>query len=544
MGYDLILRNATVVDGTGGDAYEASIAVLDGRIAAIERGDALDCAECDREIDCRGKTMTPGFIDIHSHADWLVPGADHGSLVEPFVRQGMTTLLGGNCGFSPAPITDKNLQAASDASQVILDDAIDLRWKTMDGFLTALEGDGVALNIAQLVGHGAVRAAVRGHLDPTPPDAEALAAMERYTRAALEEGAIGSSTGLGYPPGIFAGHDELAAFAGWTADAGRLFTSHLRAYSATSGVYADENPRAHNLRAIDEILAVGRDSGVRLQISHLIFVGRNSWPTHGEAIGLIERALSEGVDVAFDAFPYTAGNTTASVIFPPEILPSLEAMLADPEQMAALRAFGEEVFDRIGFHLRDIQIMNACVDRFEELNGLFVGEAADRVDMEIWEFYSRLVIESGRNARVLIHKYSGDEDDESALRAVLAHPLCTIETDTFVTERGHQNPASYGTFPRVLSTYVREGLFSFEEAVRKMTGAPADRIGWADRGYVREGAVADLVVLDKSTLVDRASFSQPDLFPVGIERVMVGGTVVLEDGIYDANAGAGEVIRA
>ena len=266
--YDLVIRGGMVFDGNGNPGVVADVGINGDRIVTIGDIDGPGT----RTIDASGLYVTPGFIDIHSHADWLVPGADHGSLVEPFVRQGMTTLLGGNCGFSPAPITDNNLQAASDASQVILDDAIDLRWKSMDGFLTALEEGGVAMNIAQLVGHGAVRAAVKGHLDPTPPDAEALAAMERHTRAALEEGAIGSSTGLGYPPGIFAGHDELAAFARWTADAGRLFTSHLRAYSATSGVYADENPRAHNLRAIDEILAVGRDSGVRLQILSLIHI--------------------------------------------------------------------------------------------------------------------------------------------------------------------------------------------------------------------------------------------------------------------------------
>jgi N-acyl-D-amino-acid deacylase len=164
--------------------------------------------------------------------------------------------------------------------------------------------------------------------------------------------------------------------------------------------------------------------------------------------------------------------------------------------------------------------------------------------MDPFDFYCRLVIESGRQARVLIHTYSGDRGEEDALRAVLAHPQCLIETDTFVTREGHQNPASYGTFPRVLSTYVEEGLFTLEEGVRKMTGAVAERLGWKDRGWVRPGCAADLVVLDGATLHDTATFEEPARFPAGIERVFVNGRAVLEEGRYDAGARAGRVLRS
>ncbi len=543
MHCDLKLAGGRVIDGTGAKAFPADVAVTGGTISGVGDLAGLDAA---RTVDCTGRIVTPGFIDIHSHSDFLVPGADHGALLEPFLRQGMTTLVGGNCGFSPAPVNEHTRGPVTEASRLIADDAIDLRWETMGEFLAAIEAGGVAINVAQLVGHGTVRAAVTGHLNPEAPRADELDAMERLCRQALDDGCIGVSTGLGYPPGIFASEDELSAFARWASLSGKIFTSHLRAYSWMSPVYPDRDPLVdpHNIAAIDEILRVAERAQAKVQISHLIFVGSATWPTASRAIDVIEAARARGIDVAFDAFPYTAGNTTASVLFPPELLPHLETVLATPSGMEGLIAMGEHVFGQIGFHLEDIQIMNANAPAFDRYNGSFVGDAARDAGMGIWEFYARMVVESHRNARVLIHKYSGGDGDERALETVLAHPLCTIETDTFVTACGHQNPASYGTFPRILSTYVSRGLFSLEEGVRKMTGAAAGRLGWTDRGFVRRGCAADLVVLDPATLADTATFAEPAKFPSGIEMVMVGGKVVVDGDSYDARARAGTVIRA
>jgi N-acyl-D-amino-acid deacylase len=542
MHCDLKFEGGMVIDGSGAKAFRADVAVTGGTIAEI--GDLKD-VEAARTVDCRGRIVAPGFIDIHSHSDFLVPGADHGALLEPFLRQGMTTLVGGNCGFSPAPVTERTRRPIAEASRLIADEALDLRWETMGEFLDALDTGGVVLNVAQLVGHGAVRAAVTGHLHSAPPSADELKQMETLCRGALDDGCVGVSTGLGYPPGIFATEDELAAFAGWAASADKLFTSHLRAYSRVSPVYPDRDPAAepHNVVAIEEILRVAGKARARLQISHLIFVGSSTWPTAARAIAAVEAAEARGLDVAFDAFPYTAGNTTASVLFTPELLPHLETILSSPEGMEGLVAMGEHLFDKIGFHLEDIQIMNANAAAFDRYNGSFVGDAARDAGITVWEFYARLVVQSHRNARVLIHKYSGSADDERALQAVLAHPLCMIETDTFVTACGHQNPASYGTFPRVLSTYVKKGLFPLEEAVRKMTGAAAARFGWTDRGFVRKGCAADLVVLDPRTLADTATFEQPARFPTGIDMVFVNGHAVVDGERYDAQGRAGRVLR-
>lgn len=542
MDCDVKLAGGNVIDGTGAPAKRADVAITGSLIAAV--GD-LHRVEAAQVVDCTGKTIAPGFIDIHSHADWYLTRPDHGTLLEPFVRQGVTSFVGGNCGFSPAPITEVNRASAQEASRLIADQPIDIDWHSTAEFLDGLEHRGTALNVAQLVGHGSVRAAVTGALNPAAPTRDELARMEALTREALDAGCIGVSTGLGYPPGIFAGEEELAAFARWAASAGKLFTSHLKAYSWVSGAYtSDPTEEFHNLAAIKEIVRVGQAAGARVQISHLIFVGRQTWPSYVDALGLIERARAGGLDIAFDAFPYTAGNTTASVIFPSAILPRLEEVLESPEERAGLRQFAEAAFASLGFNLGDIQIMHCNVPRWNQYDGLRVPEAAARAGLDPFDFYCRLVVESNRNARVLIHTYSGDAGDEEALRAVLGHPQCTIETDTFLTRDGHQNPAAYGTFPRALHTYVQRGLFPIEEAVRKMTGAAAERLDWSDRGWVQTGGAADLVVLDLGDLQDTATFEAPSRFPTGVEHVFINGRHVVDGAAYDSGARAGRVLRA
>jgi N-acyl-D-aspartate/D-glutamate deacylase len=542
MECDLKLSGGQVIDGTGAAAFAADVAITGGRISQV--GD-LGALAARQTIDCAGKTITPGFIDIHSHGDFLVPWGDHGTVIEPFIRQGVTSLVTGNCGFSPAPVSDLNRYAIQEACKLLSDEKVEISWETMGQFLDYLEETGLALNIAELVGHGVIRAAVTGPLTMETPTPGQLAEMERLTKQALDDGCIGVSTGLGYAPGIFAGGPELTEVARWSARDGKLLTSHVRAYSWVSPIFkSDPTVSPHNLEAINEVMNIAKDGGARLQLSHLIFVGRNTWHTHGAVIEAIERAREDGLDVAFDAFPYTAGNTTASVLFPPEMLPKLEEILETPEQLEGIRKLAEGVFEQIGFNLDDIQIMNANTPSLMQYNGLYVGEAAKRAGMDVWKFYGRMVVESRRNARVLIHKYSGAEDEEEALRAVLAHPLCTIETDSIISKGGHQNPASYGTFPRALSTYVSEGLFTLEEAVHRMTGASAERLNWTDRGWVKKGCAADLVIVDANTLRDTATFEEPMLFPAGIEHVFINGTHVVDGDTYASDARAGQVLRA
>jgi N-acyl-D-aspartate/D-glutamate deacylase len=265
MPCDLKLSGGRVIDGTGAPAFPADVAITGDRITAVGDLDALETRET---LACAGRVVAPGFIDIHSHADWLVPSADCGALVEPFVRQGMTTIVGGNCGFSPAPVTERSREAAQSASRLIADEELELSWETMIEFLDGLEQTELPLNVAELVGHGAVRAGVTGHLTSEAPTDGELEEMERLTKEALDAGCVGVSTGLGYAPGIFAKEPELTAFARWAAETGKLFTSHVRAYSWVSPVYqSDPEATPHNIRALQEVIRIARAARARLQLS-------------------------------------------------------------------------------------------------------------------------------------------------------------------------------------------------------------------------------------------------------------------------------------
>ncbi len=308
MAFDLILEHGTVLDGTGRDGFPASVAIADGRIAAVG---VLYDASTARRIDCTGQVIAPGFIDMHSHSDWVIPQPDHAEVLAPLLEQGITTVVGGNCGCSPAPYLPGNQALLPLVGRMLHDHDLDYGWSGMGSFLAALERRGLALNVAQLVGHGTVRAAVKG-AEPGPATPGEVAAMADLVRGALDEGAIGLSTGLGYAPGVFAGLDELLGVTAPLQERGGVYTSHARSYIALDHRAAPDQPPT-NLLAIDETAAVWRAHGVKVQHSHLIFVGDRTWPTTDRALEHFDRLRDEGVDIGCDAFPYVGGNTTLVV---------------------------------------------------------------------------------------------------------------------------------------------------------------------------------------------------------------------------------------
>jgi N-acyl-D-amino-acid deacylase len=300
----------------------------------------------------------------------------------------------------------------------------------------------------------------------------------------------------------------------------------------------------HNVRSTRELLALARQAGARLQFSHLIFVGRRTWRTHRTVLRNIERAADDGVDVAFDGFPYTVGNSTISVIFPEWFLDGFTANVNDPRALRRLKRETTLLRWTVGLDYGDITLLWGRAPELAELEGLDFAAIARRLGLPEFEAYMHVARMSEGRARILLGTYSGDGGREGPLRAVLSHPLCAVMTDTILARQGQHNPASFGTFPRVLGRYSRDlGLFPLEEAVRRMTAFPAERIGLADVGRVAEGAWADLVLFDPATVADHTTPARADAPPTGIRAVLVSGQVVAQDGEIVGRERPGRVLR-
>ena len=526
MEYDVVVRGGDVVDGSGAPRFRADVAIKDRKIAAvIDPADAASASGA-REIDAAGLAIAPGFIDLHSHSDWVLPIQEHGQILKPFLMQGVTTFVGGNCGFSVAPVMRERQRMLDESGRLCAERKFDWEWDDVAGFAAHLKRRGLALNVAHLAGHGSIRLSVMGS-DAGEPSPEQLRAMQSMIERAMADGAVGLSCGLGYFPGMIAKPAELAALARVAAAAGGVLTSHLRAYSTRSLFFDSMVP--HNILAVREMAEVAREARVPLQVSHLIFVGRRTWKTVEDTIAEVERHKSNGVDIAFDTFPYTCGNTTIRVIYPAWAQTGLEALLDSTDGWKKLH----DGFQPLKAFIADsVQLMWAVKPELRHLEGKFFGQIADEMKLDPIDAYLTITRESGTRARVLNHLYSGDDfGDEHALREAMKHPLNLFEMDTILTSHGHHNPASFGTYPRILGHYVRElRLLTLEDAVHKATGMAAQRMRLGLRGLVRPGYAADLVIFNPDTIGCAADSTTPTAAPVGIEQVMVNGTAVVASG--------------
>ncbi|ROO86927.1 N-acyl-D-amino-acid deacylase [Actinocorallia herbida] len=505
MRFDLLVRGGTVIDGTGGPARRADVGVDGDTIAFV--GEATADATAGRELDARGRVVTPGFIDLHSHADFTLevfpaaPGALH---------QGVTTLVTGNCGQSPFP---SGHRTGTDTVPT------GVGYPDFAAYAAHLERAEPAVNLAALVGHGSLRATVIGSAQRAATGAE-IDAMRTLLAEAARQGVFGLSTGLIYAPGSYADADEIVALAKVAREHGLLYATHMR----------DEGDGL--LDSITEALDTARRSGVRLQISHLKAVGPANHGKVGDALELIERARAEGVDVATDVYPYTASSTRLTARLPTWAMDggpdALLERLADP---AARARIADDVRARFGRTLLPDGIVIAALPEgpYRDRTGESIARIAADEGVDPAEAMLR-VLESHR-ALVFIVDHSMHEDD---VELALAHPGSAVASDGWdldTSAGGHPHPRHYGTFARALSYYTRElAAFGLPDAIRKMTSLPADRLGLTDRGRLTEGRAADLVVFDPATVTDNATYAAPLAYASGIDHVLVNGRPALLDG--------------
>lgn len=501
--FDVLIRRGQVLDGTGKPAVQADVAILNGRIAAI--GD-LSGKTAQETVDATGRVVCPGFIDLHNHSD---SGILKFRSAENFIRQGVTTLVCGNCGSSPVNVRE---------------------------FFGQLREGGTGPNIALLIGHGSVRRAVIGTQNVLANDTQ-LAEMRRMVRQAMQDGAVGMSTGLVYSPGAFAPVEELIALAKELQPFGGFYATHMR----------DEGPRV--LEALEEALRIGREAGVPVHVSHHKISSASVFGLTRQTLARIDRARASNSDVTLDQYPYAAGSGGLSFYVPqPSLAGGIDAYrqrIADLKQRAEIVAAVERVFidklleagqtfdrpaDAVA-GLSRIQIARASYDT--TLEGQTVAQILKSRKLEpTLRNGAELVVELvGREVGGINHTLDGEPGGD--VDRVMLHPQTSIASDGHVLEfgSGHPHPRCYGCFPRILGHYVRERkLLSLEEAIHKMTLLPARRLGWTDRGVLEQNAWADVVVLDPTTVADRATFDKPHQQSVGIDHVLVNGQFVLKAG--------------
>ena len=487
--FDLVIENGLVVDGSGEQPFLSDIGIRRGIIRSL--GD-LEEAVAEARIDAEERVVAPGFIDLHTHTD---RGLLELPLVENYIRQGVTTVLGGNCGSSPLPAGD---------------------------FLKRAGKTGIAPNFALLVGHNTVRRKVMGRENRAPTGSE-LDRMKQLVAGAMRDGVFGLSSGLRYVPGIYAKTEEVAVLAEVAAAYGGFYATHIRSEELESIV------------SVEEALEIGRLAGIPVHISHHKLMGKSMWGKSVETLDLMEAAVERGQDVTFDQYPYRATSTGLTVLFPPWSLAggqdSLEKRLEDPRTRDRIRqsiSFNLR-FGRGGGDPASVMIVSLAGD--STLEGLNLAEIA-RIkgrNRDIDGAAETLIeLQSSGGGRGIYHCL----DEEDVVR-IMKHPLGTVASDggTVRFGAGLVHPRNYGTFPRVLSAYVREKqVLTLEEAIRKMTALPAARLGLSDRGRIAVGMCADLVLFDPESVEDRATFADPHQYPDRIDDVLVNGVFVVRNG--------------
>jgi N-acyl-D-amino-acid deacylase len=574
MANDILIKNGTVIDGTGSPAVRADVIVRGDRIEAVGR---FPDAAAARVIDAQGLAVAPGFIDVHTHLDFFLSSPRHPEVMERWARQGVTTVVAGNCGFSPAPIRPESQETVKTYWNFAFPrDGLTFAWSTTAEYFDCMERNGLAYNVAVLTGHNVLRINAMG-MQARPPGQDEMSRMKAMLKESLEAGSIGLSVGLLYCPGCFSRTEELTDLASMLTEYGAPLATHTRGMSE---IYD---------QAVGEVIHVAEANRIPLHLSHhfggfatgglvnptrikaklSFLLGRTlgesfavknqlkAMPAHLRANDLIARARDRGVEVGHDMLPWMCAFTTLLTILPPASCSggtaNLLERLRDPEERRGLVRemkaavprwptwehgwWTDNIFDgsyRLGgFKLeKNRPYENRRIQEIARDRGTDLYNTA----------FDLIVEEEGR----VFFVYSIDDQTLSDWIGAYAisDPDCAIMTDIVGVDYPNPSPVSYGAFAKVLGQFARdEGRMSQEEAIRKMTSLPARQMRLKDRGILKKGAFADLSVFNPRTVKNRASFQDPHRFAEGVEYVLINGRPVLERGAYDPKALAGKVIR-
>lgn len=542
MSSDVLIRNGMMMDGTGKPAFRADVLVRDERLEDIG---LFPDAQAAQVIDAEGLVVAPGFIDTHTHTDFLLASPRHPRILECYARQGVTTLVGGVDGFSPAPMHESAWEDITTYWNFSLPrEGLERQWSTMEEFLSFLEGIGQAFNTAIFTGHNVLRASVMGY-QTRFAEAREMAEMKRMLEESMEAGSFGLSSGFYYCPGIFSNTDEVVELASVLTEFQAPFMIHTR---SLTDLYD---------KAIDEAVEIAEKSGIPLHISHHAGGSFTDPGVRERADQAVSKAMERGVSISHENIPWLCGPTASLALLPPRLL---EGGL----KRAIERLKDPGVRQKAANDMMDVVLQwppwehDYWTDKFFSAQNVFSGfKSQDNLRFEhrplegIAEemgknafdaFFDLVVEEDGRI--FFLGKLADESLGDEVMGELYMDPHCCVMTDVVGLDYAPPNPVACGAFPKVLGSFCREkGLMSQEEGVRRMTSLPAESLGIKDRGILRKGAFADITVFDPRTVIHRSTFEDPHLLPEGIEYVFINGKMVLDRGEYHAGALAGRVLK-
>ena len=526
-GFDVIIKSGHVIDGTGKKEFIADVGIKNGKI--IEIGN-LNSSDAEILIDAKGLKVTPGFIDIHSHTDSdliLNPKA------ESKIRQGVTTEITGQDGFSWGPLGGQELERT--LTNFKEEYGEEITWRTLGEFLDNFSSRKFSVNIASMVGLGTIREFVVG-FDDRPATVNEMNSMRQEVLNALNDGAVGISTGLEYTPGSFASTEELIELCKAVPLHSRLYSTHIRNEDNTV------------LEAIDEAIRIAKESSSRLLISHLKVSGKSNWHKAEAVLEKIDNAIKDGLEVHADRYTYVAYHTELSALFPLWArdggTEKFIERLNDRELLKKMREHSEKKVSNLDGEWNGVLISSVGNQDFKDYQGQTIKRIADESGQDYFDTAVKIILDS-KNRVMMV----GFGMEESSTEKILAHPRVMISSDAGShapyppMNKSIAHPRAYGTFPRAIAKYVQERkICSLEEMIKKMTSMPADKLGYGERGRLAVGKAADVVVFNYDAIQDKATFTAPHQYPEGIPYVIVNGELVINN---DKHTGAmpGKVLR-
>lgn len=518
--FDLLIKNGKIVDGSSSPWKYGDIAIQNGKIVEISK---KINKKSKKTIDATGKFVVPGFIDLHSHSDLSIlknPKCDIK------LKQGITTEIFGNCGFSVAPVKKENLELLKNYTEPIMGTLEEWKWNSFGEYLKTLEKNSFAQNVGGFVGNGSLRIAVKG-FDASPMTKDEMIEVKSLLKESLEQGAKGLSLGLMYTPENYYSKEEIIEICGVLKDYDGIITAHVRGEGNSL------------LESIDEILSIAEQTGLPVHISHFKAAGKNNWNIMlKKGIKLIEKAREKGIDITCDVYPYNAGSTTLASLLPPwaleggidEMLKRITNTETKEKILNEMRKESTE-WDNLVCSTGWENVMLSFLKKNKELIGKNILEIAKQRKKDPYNCALDLLLEENGKIGIIFFHMSQEDVDR-----VIMLESSFIISDSLFTEGGLPHPRLYGTFPRVISEYVRKRrVITLEKAIQKMTSYPAKRLSIQNRGLIHEDYFADIVIFDFDKIQDNATYLEPNQPSTGIEYVIVNGKIELENNLHNSN---------